>query len=588
MRQSLAPAPVKAAVGTLALVALAAALASLTFFGVASYDTLVRLQRDRETRYRASTALVQLTALLSHLTDAETGQRGYLLTSEPDYLDPYRSGLAGIERDTVSLWQAAASDSVLRKGLGAIGPLVVAKVAFMDTTVRAFEAGARQAARDRVASRRGKTIMDSVRIHLASTAAWLQQELDARSVRVVAGWRRAQLAIVFSGVLAVITFAAAVVVVAAQFRARTRAERAARAGEHQLFQMLEAMPVGVFVLDGAGKAYYSNQRSREILGRDQDGVTGPGQLPETYHAYRAGTETLYPADALPVVQAVNGKQSHVTDIEIHRGDRVVPLEVWGAPVFDEAGRVTHAIAVFGDMTEREENRRELEAVNKELETFSYSVSHDLRAPLRAISGFSQILAQEYGDKLDPEATRLLSVIRTNTQRMGRLIDDLLTFARFSRQEVRTAPVDMDGLVRAVLDDLRNGTAEGDGRAVVTIGGLPAAQADASLLRQVWANLLGNALKYSRKEPEPRVTVEGVSRGATVEYCVRDNGVGFDMAYAGKLFGVFQRLHGTEEYEGTGVGLATVQRIVHRHGGRIWAEATPGAGATFTFTLPAEA
>jgi PAS domain S-box-containing protein len=370
-----------------------------------------------------------------------------------------------------------------------------------------------------------------------------------------------------------------------QLAARSNAEGELRNREHELFQMLEAMPVGVFVIDGSGRTYYTNARSRDLLGKGNTGAAAH-DLAETYHAYRAGTSDLYPSDALPVVRALRGETVQVADVEIHRPDRVVPLEVWAAPVRDAAGTISYAIAAFGDMTERERQRRELEALNKELETFSYSVSHDLRSPLRAIDGFSRMLLEDYGSTLDAEGRRLLDVVRSSTQRMGRLIDDLLAFSKFSRREMYLGPVDMAALARGAIEDLRQ--AGGDGRGSVTIGELPAARGDTSLLRQVWANLLGNAVKYSRAASSPQVDVSAEQRGSMIEYRVRDNGVGFDMAYAGKLFGVFQRLHKAEEFEGTGVGLATVQRIVHRHGGRVWAESQVGQGATFYFTLPAGA
>ncbi len=230
---------------------------------------------------------------------------------------------------------------------------------------------------------------------------------------------------------------------------------------------------------------------------------------------------------------------------------------------------------------------ELQAANRELETFSYSVSHDLRAPLRAIDGYARMLEEDHGPSLDAEATRLLSVIQKNTDRMGRLIDDLLTFSRLSRKQLESTVVDMTALARAVVEDVRRDAAGAGVRARVEIHPLPAARGDHTLVRQVWANLIGNALKYSRTRPEPRVEVGVVTTAGETAYYVRDNGVGFDMAYAGKLFAVFQRLHGAEQFEGTGVGLAIVQRVVHRHGGRVWAEAAPDAGATFYFTLGRE-
>ncbi len=583
MQQPLAPAA-RPPVGALAMFAIVAAFGALMFLGLASYETFVRLQRDRDTRFRASMSLVGLAALLAHMSDAETGQHGYLLTGLPDYLEPYDEGRMAISFDTVALRRSAFDDSVLSNGLASVQPLITAKLEFMDSTVSLFRAGQRAQAVARVTSGRGRQLMDSARINLSRTATWLRDELDTRSVRVAAGWRRARLSLVLSGVLALATFGASTIVVMAQFRARGRAERAARGREHQMFQMLEAMPVGVFVIDAKGKPYYTNQRSRDILGKDPDPAAWVGDLPETYQAYRVGTNDLYPSADQPIVRALRGEHANARDVEIRRPEGVVPLEVWGAPVFDDAGQITHAIAAFGDMTERERARRELETVIKELETFSYSVSHDLRAPLRAIDGFSRILEREHGPALSEDAVRLLNVIRSSTQRMGRLIDDLLTFARYSRQELKHERVDMQRLAHAAHDDLRN--AGENGAATVTIGTLPAAKGDIGLLRQVWMNLLGNALKYTRNTAAPRIEVEGEVRGPQVEYRVRDNGVGFDMAYADKLFGVFQRLHRDEEFEGTGVGLATVHRILHRHGGRVWADAKPGSGATFFFTLPA--
>jgi PAS domain S-box-containing protein len=230
-----------------------------------------------------------------------------------------------------------------------------------------------------------------------------------------------------------------------------------------------------------------------------------------------------------------------------------------------------------------ERTAQLEATNKELEAFSYSVSHDLRAPLRAMDGFSRILLEEYAPQLSSEAGRYLKTIRESSQQMGHLIDDLLAFSRLSRQPVNKQAIDTAALVRQALDSL---SSEQAGRQVdLSIGDLPPCQGDPALLQQVWINLLSNALKFTRQREMARIEI-GCQTNADGEpvYFVKDNGTGFDMQYAGKLFGVFQRLHRAEEYEGTGVGLAIVQRIVHRHGGRVWAEAEPGQGATFYFTI----
>jgi signal transduction histidine kinase len=229
-----------------------------------------------------------------------------------------------------------------------------------------------------------------------------------------------------------------------------------------------------------------------------------------------------------------------------------------------------------------ERTRQLEDSNRELEAFSYSVSHDLRAPLRAVDGFSQAVLEDFGPSIPLEGHRQLNVIRAATQKMGDLIDDLLTFSRLSRQSLSLRPVQTEALVKSVLTDLKGQMAGRDVK--VTVGPLPVCESDPALLKQVWVNLLSNALKYTSKLEHATVEVGCIDQKGGQVFFVRDNGTGFDMKYSDKLFGVFQRLHRTDEYEGTGVGLAIVQRIIHRHGGRVWADAAPDAGATFFFTL----
>ena len=226
---------------------------------------------------------------------------------------------------------------------------------------------------------------------------------------------------------------------------------------------------------------------------------------------------------------------------------------------------------------------------EELESFTYSVSHDLRTPLRAVDGFSRMLMRRYADDLDAEGQRLVRVIHENTQKMGQLIDGLLALSRLGRRTMRRRTVDVEQLARDAFDEARQGAdgAAGDDipDAVFTVEALPPAHADRAMLQRVLVNLLSNALKFTRDEDPPRITVRAYSNdeGETV-YVVQDNGVGFDMEYADKLFGVFQRLHDEEAFEGTGIGLAIAERTIRRHNGRIWAESTVGEGAAFYFTL----
>jgi signal transduction histidine kinase len=273
-----------------------------------------------------------------------------------------------------------------------------------------------------------------------------------------------------------------------------------------------------------------------------------------------------------------GRSADFSDEQIRVAEEVatqLAIAVYQARLLERVR--SHAAELEATVRERTEA---LVTANRELEGFSYSVSHDLRAPLRAVDGYARMLEEDYAPRLDDEARRLLSVVRSSASRMGRLIDDLLAFSRLGRQQPARQALDMAALVREVVDEARKASP-----ARVEVGELPSANADRALMRQVWVNLVDNALKYSSKRADARVEIGGRDDGAESVYWVRDNGVGFDMRYVAKLFGVFQRLHRADEFDGTGVGLAIVQRVVARHGGRVWAEAKPGEGACFQFSLP---
>lgn len=228
-----------------------------------------------------------------------------------------------------------------------------------------------------------------------------------------------------------------------------------------------------------------------------------------------------------------------------------------------------------------ERNAQLEAARHELEAFSYSVSHDLRAPLRAIAGYSCVLLEDYQDKLDAEGQRLLNVVRDKTRVMEQLIDGILKFSRANTTAMTVVEIDMTKLFREVLDELL----PEDGKIAIAMEALPATKGDRAMLRQVVDNLISNALKFSRRSTTPAVTIRGSTKDDETAYSIADNGVGFDETYIDKLFGVFQRLHGPAEFEGTGIGLAVVKRIVERHGGRVWATGKVGEGASFGFALP---
>jgi signal transduction histidine kinase len=268
------------------------------------------------------------------------------------------------------------------------------------------------------------------------------------------------------------------------------------------------------------------------------------------------------------------------------------------PVLSSDGEIQYIIHQIEDVTHRrlnktnvelehiiEERTRQLQDTIRELESFSYSVSHDLKAPLRAIDGFSRILIEEYGDKLDEDARRVLQVIRSSTLKMGLLIENLLDLARLGRKQMQIVDIDMHTLVMSAFNDIRATAA--DRKVELKCGPLQRVKADPVLMQQVLTNLLSNAFKFTRARDPAIIEVGSRVRDAEndVIFWVRDNGVGFDMKYSNKLFGVFQRLHTDREFDGTGIGLAIVQRAVHRHSGQVWAESEPDHGATFYFSLP---
>lgn len=272
-----------------------------------------------------------------------------------------------------------------------------------------------------------------------------------------------------------------------------------------------------------------------------------------------------------------------------------------APVFDQNGKCTHLVGSVHDITERKiiENQIkklneeleervklrtvQLENANKELEAFAYSVSHDLRAPLRAISGFTKILTEDYSEKIEADGKRICDIIQSETSRMGQLIDDLLAFSRLSRSSMQTEPTNMKALVGQLFDETK--TQYEDKKVNFILGDLIPATVDISLMRQAWLNLISNAFKFSSKKDIIEIEIGSYEKGGEVIYFIKDKGAGFEMKYVNKLFGVFQRLHTLSEFQGTGVGLAIVQRIIHRHGGKVWAEGEVNKGATIYFSIP---
>jgi PAS domain S-box-containing protein len=375
-----------------------------------------------------------------------------------------------------------------------------------------------------------------------------------------------------------------------------------RESEEKYRRFVENAADIIYRTDGEGRFIYVNPVSLKIFGYSEDEFMGKHYLELFHPNFRNKARQFY------ATQFFNGQFTSYLEFpavnkegkQFWLGQNVQPLM--------EDGQIIGFQAVARDITERvlaeeamqrsdEEVRKlnaelehrvlertaQLENANKELEAFSYSVSHDLRAPLLTINGFTQFLGMHLGDKLDDEGKRLLSVIRTNTQIMQNLISALLMLSKTNKKELEMVQIDMQELARETYTDIAS--AEAQQKIEIEIPPMPGIRGDRLLLRQVWSNLLSNAIKFTLAKDQRSIVLGGRTEEHRNVYFVKDSGAGFDMKDAGKLFGVFSRLHSDEEFEGTGIGLSIVRRVVHRHRGDVWAEGEVGKGATFYFALP---
>jgi PAS domain S-box-containing protein len=373
--------------------------------------------------------------------------------------------------------------------------------------------------------------------------------------------------------------------VTGDFTQRKKIADALQLSERKFRALFDFSPDAIVVSDQKGKIVQTNSQVRAVFGYGHDELFGlrvETLIPERFRNLHPGHRAEYNAHPrtrpMGAGMELYGKRKDGTEF---------PVEISLSPLETEEGvLVTSAIRDISERrrVEREIARRsaELEAANKELETFCYSVSHDLRAPLRGIDGFSQALLEDYGGKLDSAAQDSLQRIRAATQRMGMLIDDLLNLSRFTRMEMQRQPTDLSAIGKEVAATLQQSQPRRD--VEVVIAPELRSESDPRLMRVVLENLLGNAWKFTSKKQHARIEFGKTKSNETSAFFVKDNGAGFDPAYAGRLFGAFQRLHAMTEFPGTGVGLATVQRIILRHGGRIWAESAVDQGATFYFTV----
>jgi PAS domain S-box-containing protein len=557
------------------------ALVILLWIGVLSFRRTV--QADQDQQWVSDTYLIieKLNAILADLTDAETSQRGYLITGEESYLKPYQAARERVREDVRTLKEFIVNDSK-QKDLAEFEPVVTAKLTELDDRIQ-IRSRHGLAALTATQIDVGTQYMDRLRSLISQKKLEEQRLLSQRIETAKASSREIKRVLILGNVLALAFLSSAGFAIHGELDKRSRSEETLRHSEER-FRLLvsNVKDYAILMLDPRGHIVSWNDGAERIKGYRAEEVIG-----QHFSIFYPPEDQDKPAYELKMV----AEQGRLED----EGWRVRKdgSRFWANVIItalrDGKGQLRGFVKVTRDMTERRQNEEkmrthnaQLEAANKELEAFCYSVSHDLRAPLRGIDGFSQALLEENAKQLDSQGRDYLQRIRMSGRRMAALIDDLLSLSRVTRTVMCREPVDLSSMADSIAADLHN--CEPGRRVALVIAPGLRAEADPRLLRIVMENLLGNSWKFTAKRETAQIEVGKIQDNGRSAYFVRDNGAGFDPKYAAKLFGAFQRLHGMNEFPGTGIGLATVQRIIHRHGGSVWADAELDHGATFYFTL----
>ncbi len=543
----------------------------------------------------AHTVLSHLEQTLIGVLSMQASSRGFLITGQEAVLAQYRTGAETVANSLERLREFTRDNPVQANRLDRLEPLLDRSRAIMEGRIQARRARGFEAVSDVDEFLSGQEALGSIRAAVLEMEQEERQLLSERVARTRRAARSTIEAMAFGGVCALIVIAGSGWLVRRDFRQRVRAEESLRKSQRMFERLFDNAPDAILQVDRTGHVIRANKQAEDLFrwsSAELNGKRIDHILPERSYVPSGGGLVAYFAEPRTRVMGAG--------IEVfgrRKDGAEFPVDLILSPLETDEG--SQALAVVRDISSRRANEEKirslnmdlqlqnarLEIANKELESFSYSVSHDLRAPLRHIDGFAGLLEKHAGASLDDQGRRYIAVISSSAKRMGQLIDDLLTFSRMGRAQMQSTDIDHEQLVASVI---REGAFERAKPIKWTMQPLPRVKGDPSMLRQVWFNLIDNAVKYSAGSNPPQIDIGCQMDREDLDeqvFFVRDNGVGFDMKYAVKLFGVFQRLHSDKEFEGTGIGLANVRRIITRHGGRTWAESAVGQGSTFYFSLP---
>jgi PAS domain S-box-containing protein len=574
----------------------AMALVLMGALGISSYHAINQQLATAKWAEHSQLGLDQLQTLLREVERAPAEVRGYLLTRD----DTFRQALAQVRvempQQIDSFARLTADNPSRRADVPALGQAITIYLDALDHEVDSFNS-AQTVVPD---LRRNGGLLSAVEKRVEAIGADERVLLKQRQELARSVSARSELVIEIGSSCAVVIVLLSFFLAARATRARWRVEQVLRESEQRFRFMVGSIEdYAVVMLDARGNVMSWNSGAERMKGYRATEIIG-----KHFSLFYPDEQVRAGVPEKMLRETVARGRSEDEGLRVRADGSTFLANVRVNAVHDEAGRLLGFVKVTSDATESKEAERciqrlnedlaqrasQLEVSNKELEAFSYSVSHDLRSPLRHIAGFVEMLQKSKAIEGDPESRRHLGIVARAAELMGRLIDDLLDFSRTSRSEMRLGSTDMRAIVDEVLGELGP---EAAGRKLTwDIRPLDAVVCDPHLMRLVWTNLISNALKYTRPGEHARIEIgqecgAGGAGSASTEVCyyVRDNGVGFNMEYAHKLFGVFQRLHRADEFEGTGIGLANVQRIVHRHGGHVWAEGNVDRGSIFSFSLP---